>query len=412
MQKRPNLARAFVAVVLTAAVTVPVAFAGPRTMGRLGRGDSLFWSGPYIKSSGNGSNCSGGCRYKLVVGETADRLRVAIDFPAGDDSFVLRLTDPSGRNFRPGSVGYFSREVFVKDPRTGTWTVVVRAEAVTKSSFRVRAKLEMLASPRGDTPLLPNLRTEPPFDFTFETDTIILGGATASGFYQGTCGPDEMAEDGARRCLRFTVGPQNAGDGPLELRFSPAADALGQEAPMYQVITHADGSTSEHEAGTYEYHKTHAHYHFKGFATLKLFRVHGRRLEKAGTGRKSGFCFGDVMMNSWDSFIQERAGTSRSTCGDFTEAYMGLTRGWTDIYDRSTPGNYIEFTDQPDGLYVVQSTVDEANVVRETNERDNTSYAYIHVAGDRIHLLERGYGKSPFDPDKIVARDWVARLRR
>ncbi|MGH2757685.1 MAG: lysyl oxidase family protein [Actinomycetota bacterium] len=408
MQTKPSLLRTLVAALLMAAVAVP-ALAGPRTMGRLEQGDSVFWNGPYIKNSESGCD---GCRYHLVVAEAADRLRVAIDFPAGNDFFGLKLIDPSGRTIRPNSSGFYSREALVKDPKTGTWTVVVQAQSVTKSSFRARAKLEMLEKQRGDDPLLPNLRTEPPFDFTFETDTIMVSGAAVGGAYQGTCSPDEMVEEEARRCLRFTVGPQNAGDGPLELRFSPAADALGEEAPMYQVITHEDGSTSEQQAGTYEYHKTHAHYHFTGFARLELFRVEGKRLEEAGTGRKSGFCFGDVMMNSWDSFIQERAGTSRSSCSDVSEAYMGLTRGWTDVYDHSTPGNYIEFTDQPDGLYVVRSTVDGTNVVKETNERDNTSYAYVHVQGDKIHLLERGYGMSPFDPNKIVARDWVARLRR
>jgi hypothetical protein len=406
MDRKPSFLRVLVALALTAAVTAP-AFAA-RSVVRLERGDSSFWTGPYIKNSQSGCD---GCRYELVVAETADRLRVAIDFPAGDDFFGLKLIDPTGRTFRPNSSGMFSKEVLVKDPKTGTWTIAVQTDFVTKSSFRVRAKLEMLEQQRGDDPLLPNLRTEPPYDFTFETDTIILGGATVSGPYQGTCTPDEMAEDGARRCLRFTVGPQNAGDGPLELRFSPAADAFGQEAPMYQVITHANGSTSEHAAGTYEYHKTHAHYHFTGFARLELFSVEGRRLEKAGTGRKSGFCFGDVMMNSWGSFIQDRAHTSRSSCGDVSEAYMGLTRGWTDVYDHSTPGNYIEFTDQPDGLYVVRSTVDGTNVVKETNEGDNVSYAYIHVQGDKIHLLERGYGLSPFDPNKMVAKDWLADLR-
>jgi hypothetical protein len=39
------------------------------------------------------------------------------------------------------------------------------------------------------------------------------------------------------------------------------------------------------------------------------------------------------------------------------------------------------------------------------NPDDNVGYAYIHVVGSRITVLERGQGQSPWDPKRTVFTD-------
>jgi hypothetical protein len=401
------------------ALVAPASGRDRKPVVHLGAGDSHFWVGPYIEDLEGGDNrCGSGekCfRYRLAVTEHAARLRVALDYPMGDDQFDLRLRSPGGRVVTSRSAGLFSQEAFAKDPRRGVWIVEVVPRHATKTAFRLRAKLERAhrtASAR--TLLAPNLRTEPPFGFTFRLNRFTAGGSGIQKVTGDTCAPDEKLENGARTCLRFWVGPQNAGRGPLELRFAPVSDALTEEAPMYQRLHYSDGSTRERRAGAYEYHKTHGHYHFKGFSSLRLFRVKDRtsgRMIVAGQGRKSGFCFGDVKMNSWPRFIHDRAYSAHSNCASPTEAYMGLSTGWTDVYDSQTPGNYVEFEGNEDGLYVLRATVDKNDKILEAEEHDNTSYAYIRIRGKRIVLLERGYGRDPWDPDKRAIVNWVALLR-
>jgi hypothetical protein len=411
------------ATLLFAAAFLAPAVAGDRLVASLDAGESAFWHSPFIRRATNnerGGSCKEGCFvYRIEVAERAARLRVAIDYPMGNDLLDLRLRDPSGKRVRPQPSGFYSREIFVRRPRRGTWSVEVIPRFVSKTAFRLRAKLESDPKDSGGRRLLaPNLRLEPPFEFTFRPPVTMAAGVTVDAGRseaRGSCGVDETAEDSAQRCLRLAVGPQNAGDGPLELRFSPVTDAATAEAPMYQLLHYSDGTTRERRAGSYEYHKAHGHYHFSGFATIRLFRVNDRRtggLESAGAGQKSGFCFGDVMMNSWRRFIQDRAGSSRSSCSDFSEAYMGLSTGWTDIYDSATPGNYVEFGDNPDDYYVLRATVDAHDVILETNEDDNVSYAYIRVQGNHVRILERGLGLSPWDPNKTVYVDWVKLLAR
>lgn len=391
----------------------------------LGRGDSAFWNGPYIDRLQDFSNGEGRCGkscfvYRIEVIEPAFRLRVAMDYPMGNDFFDMRLIDPSGDEVDRQSGGFYSREFFVKNPMQGTWKVRVDARSVSKSAFRLRAKLEA-SPPEPEQPpqrLEPNLRLEPPFQFTFRPPATMFGGVVlggGGGASDGSCSYDETVENSAARCLRMSVGPQNAGYGPLEVRFSPVTDAATGEAPMFQIVHYSDGSTRERRAGRYEYHKTHGHYHFTGFAHLELFEVTDRdrgKLVRSGEGHKSGFCFGDVMMNSWSSFRQGSAGSSRSSCDDATEAHMGLSAGWTDIYDWSTPGNYVEFGDNRDGYYVVRAVVDAQDFILESDESDNVSYAYIKVSGKKIEVLERGFGMDPWDRNKEVATDWVQSLKR
>jgi hypothetical protein len=81
---------------------------------------------------------------------------------------------------------------------------------------------------------------------------------------------------------------------------------------------------------------------------------------------------------------------------------IALTRGWGDVYRWQRPGQYVEFSGNGNGLYVVRSTVDKGNTTLETNENDNSSYALIRVNGHQVEELERGQGLSPFDPTKAV----------
>ena len=85
---------------------------------------------------------------------------------------------------------------------------------------------------------------------------------------------------------------------------------------------------------------------------------------------------------------------------------MWLERGWSDVYGWSLDGNYIEVpAGAPDGLYVIRVSTDPHNEVTETNDDDNTSYALVQITGDQVHLIERGYGSDPWDPDRTVDDD-------
>jgi hypothetical protein len=403
-------------------------------------GKAAFWFGGEIKDTKveDPSLCgiAGPCpTFELVVPAGGDRLRVAYDTPFRTNTFALQLTSPDGTTTTVTGSNVFDAEAFAAGPAAGTWTVRVVPEDVGNGFFRMRAKLEGASAPSPATPvpLLPNLKAVPPYEFGFVAPANPLNAAyppdtvnpplSAGGVEPLSCTADEMAPEdvgggGATECLRLTSGPINIGDGPFIKTFKFASDAASgglsaDGAYIYghskQEIVWSDGSTTTQPGGTYAFHTTHAHFHDEGVLTYELFRVDGQDLAPAGKGTKSGFCPADQLMGVWRSFDQAPSGdygagdTATGSCyGAADDGMIALTRGWGDVYRWQRPGQYVEFSGNGDGLYVVRSTVDKGDTTLETNENDNSAYALIRVVDHQVDLLERGQGSSPFDPDKVV----------
>jgi hypothetical protein len=201
--------------------------------------------------------------------------------------------------------------------------------------------------------------------------------------------------------MRFQM-VNDAADGDLDPHYL--------RGPIEQAVHYSDGSIEMRPAGTYIFHTTHAHFHDENILTYELFTVDptSRALTPAGEGVKSGFCPADQLFGEWERFVQQPAGyfgegdSPTGNCFSPTDGFIGLTAGWGDVYRWQRPGQYVEFGDNGDGLYVVRSTVDRANNILETNDADNTSYSYIKVVGESVRILERGWGSGPWDPKKIV----------
>jgi hypothetical protein len=415
-------------VALVAAVLVVPAKAATSTIS-LGLDGTRFWYGGYVDSG------TTPFEYPLKLAAGAARLRVALDTPSREDTFNLDLIDPAGATQATvQNANQFNTEAFVAKPAAGPWLVRVTPAGATRAAFRLRAKLEskLPAVPAGKVALLPNLRTDPPYEFTFVAPANPLNGLyppdtanpplDVAGVHPLSCTADEMAPveaggAGAQRCLRLTSGPINTGVGPFDMRFSMVEDGVNQRldathlrGPIFQVIHYSDGSTTRRPAGTYIFHTTHAHFHDENILTYELFKVTDRSkgtLVPAGAGVKSGFCPADQLFGDWEHFVQAPQGnfggdTPTGNCFSPNDGFIGLTTGWGDVYRWQRPGQYVEFGNNTDGTYVVRTTVDKANHILESNETDNASYALISVTGETIRLLERGWGTSPWDPKRVV----------
>ncbi len=401
-------------------------------VGRLRLGSATFWNGGYVADRVITTRLptSAACEvahcftYALDVLQKAHRLRVAIDTPSRETSFTVEVLDPSGAV--AGSAtnsNRFNIEAFVPEPAPGRWTVRVVPRDAAYARFRLRAKAERApVRPATRTRLLPNLQATPPYEFGFVAPANPLNGLyppdtvnpplDVLGQHPLSCAADESVEDGARRCLRLTTGPRNAGPGPMDLRYVPAENQLGllAEGPVTQHIRWSDGSETTRPAGGFLFHKTHAHYHFQDILDYSIYRVTDPRkgtLVPAGRGTKAGFSPADQLFADWMRFDQtdgefvEGASTARS----IGESTFGLSVGWGDVYRWQRPGQYVEFAGDGDGLYVVRSVVDIKDRVLETDETDNAAYAYVQITGESVRIIERGQGTSPWDPRKKVFSD-------
>ena len=384
--------------------------------------------------------------YTLNLESGGARLRVGIATPERTDTFAVEIYDSAGTLRGADSTNnQFNSEALVDQPEAGEWTVIVRPDSVTTASYRLRAKLEqqtpesvLATSEANRRPLYPNLRTVPPYEFTFTAPANPLNGlyppdsanppASAAGYSVASCTADEAAPveaggGGAVHCLRLTSGPINIGEGIYDMRFKLIEDYLEGTAqlnpdeafarlvvgPMEQAVHYSDGSVEFVQAGTYSFHPTHAHFHDDYILSYYIYQVvdpSSGELQRVGTGTKSGFCPADQLWGNWRAFEQgfEKPGgdSPGGNCFSASNGIVGLSVGWGDVYRWQRPGQYVEFDGLGNGRYVVHAQVDEKNNVIETDETDNISYAYIEVQGETISILERGWGLSPWDPDKEV----------
>lgn len=88
------------------------------------------------------------------------------------------------------------------------------------------------------------------------------------------------------------------------------------------------------------------------------------------------------------------------------KAELGLSAGWTDVYGPELVGNYIDIGGNPDGFYVLRVVVDRNGYILETNENDNVDYSYIELRGETVRLIDRGRGSDPWDPRKVIIKEW------
>ena len=351
----------------------------------LDAGGTAFWSG------------RGGGEYALDVRESGSRLRVGIDHATDGDVWTVVLSGPGGveRTFTPGD-GLYSAETLVPRPARGRWTIRVTGEDVQDDRFRMRAKLENGERPKPERaePVLPNLQALPPYEFTFDFPLTngSTGGAPIGLSLPGgrlSCHAEEVAEEGAQRCLRMAFGVRNTGQGPMQLHY-PAGTAL-EDRTLMQRIVWSDGRTTDRVAGLARYHKTHQHYHHDKAIGLTLWKVTPSGLLLAAPEHLKGFAHRDELLREWRVFYPTHL--------DFG---FGLAAGWGDYYEWDRPGNYIDFGINGDGRYLLRLVADPVAGVLESNEHDNVAYSLIDVAGTEIKLLESGRGTDPSDRCKIV----------
>ena len=438
-------------------VLAPSAAAGPPG---LSFGDARYWDGEYVASSRGGApalldyffappegqRAADPCvtraafcrRYTIRVARAGGVLRVALDSSRRGECFALELRDPAGARASAGFVcpeeigspQVYTLELAVPDAARGTWEVRAIGADVGDWAYRLRALLERPVQRRQRGLLRPNLVPWLPSEFGFVAPASATPGTAIDrhnppGPPGASCHAEEAPDT---RCLRFSSGISNVGDGPLFLEF--ADDRAFQhvyradDTPGFYGDNEQDGAYAERAAGPAEYHPAHGHRHFQDMVLYELFAVGGRRIEPLGAGRKHGWCAFSQRFERWfdgrqdDQFASFPGGEHDAYC----DTAFTLERGWGDQYRWQRPGQYVPYDRAADadgsmraGRYLLRVTADPERRLAETRENDNVAYALIRVLeDDRVVVCETGLGSSPWDRRRTVMPDpfrWADRLR-
>ncbi|HYZ92071.1 MAG TPA: lysyl oxidase family protein [Actinomycetota bacterium] len=326
-------------------------------------------------------------------------LQISIDwFPHEEQDLDLFVYDPDGALVgQSNAIVSTSEAVRINGARNGMYRVLVAPKMVEGTlRYRGLAEVEYAPAVKPLRDLLPNLKALKPRNVTTRTGAYYVDPGASIGV--NGCYPEEMAEQGARLCLRFDQIVANVGEGPFELRYK--MDGLLTDQNLVQRIYRSDGSFTERKADTYEFHPVHAHFHYKNFGQSHLYKANadGTRGKLVRSGKKNGFCMIDVENTK---FGPGRKGEAPRTytfprCNAPTEAsdgslYMtnGISPGWADVYNWFLADQMIEISGIAPGVYVLETVADPAHTIRESRENDQAASILIRLNADGTAAILR-----------------------
>jgi Lysyl oxidase len=191
-----------------------------------------------------------------------------------------------------------------------------------------------------------------------------------------------------REYLRFANGIANTGAGPLQLRPDPPVGTPTEFTTAMQQILDAGGNVvQELNAGSFEWHEAHNHWHIGNVA---LFEVR-KGLDDGRGGSygapyvndrgqaqsiKTTFCLID-----WYA-LEGNSNTKERVFWDCARSLQGISPGWVDQYHQSLDGQELDITAAPVGVYYLVSTANPDAFFAETSRTNNTAWVSFRLTRD------------------------------
>jgi hypothetical protein len=217
--------------------------------------------------------------------------------------------------------------------------------------------------------------------------------------------------------ISFSTIPANLGNGPLELRSEINPQDKTTSIAYQRFYTHNAKNrlefVSESPVGTFDYHPSHRHFHFGGYAELELrtSECFGADSSCVGgvvsTSEKIGFCLvssGKTDESSLEHFASRTPyRDGRQTCMN-RNGIQGISVGWYDEYQWSLPDQHIALPPGlPDGHYWLVQRVDAENRLTEINENNNESRVLLFLG-------EVGDFSAVFPLCKVAPINYISQL--
>jgi hypothetical protein len=206
--------------------------------------------------------------------------------------------------------------------------------------------------------MLPDLETLPPFEMQIQ-------------FW-----PE------GNRVIRFSNSIRN--NGPGVLKVLGVSNRSTSTTEVTQHVYNVDGTFNEHEAGVFVFHFDHDHWHVENFALYEVWSVgeDGELEEVVAATDKVSYCLMDETRSELPIADVEPIYTA---CN---QVIQGISPGWIDTYEYNTPGQIVDITDLPDGLYALRSTVDPDGQLQELNQDNNAGTTYFELSASELEMLD------------------------
>lgn len=189
------------------------------------------------------------------------------------------------------------------------------------------------------------------------------------------------------KLLKFPIITLNVGAGPSEIIADRSGNVSNWKA--YQTFYDAQGNRESVLSPNAEFFFAgdgHNHWHVRDFDSYRILDETGTELRFA---EKHGYCLED---NTTYGAMQGQPGVSPTPvyehskmCGlglpNALTIVHGMSRGWGDTYPSTLPDQGINIDGLPDGIYTIEVTADDKDVVKESNDTNNTASIKVQITG-------------------------------
>lgn len=233
------------------------------------------------------------------------------------------------------------------------------------------------ASVRGAaTPLLPNLVTRPIVDVHIQkaVGTKLLRFSTIVG-NRGP-GPAELFPD-----VPDTSDCDHDGDPDNDRIASQRIFNDSNENGTFE--RGVDSAASTQVIGCFIFHPEHNHWHFEEFERYELRRIKSGKV--LASSEKVSFCLLDT--GTFGDILGTPSSPHYGPCNE--DVTMGLSVGWSDIYQSNLFGQELDVRGLPAGRYCLAMVADPGGRVEESNETDNGRSTVVQIAGPMATDLDR-----------------------
>jgi hypothetical protein len=191
-----------------------------------------------------------------------------------------------------------------------------------------------------------------------------------------------------REYLRFSNGIANTGPGHLRMRPDPPFGVPTEFTTAIQQILDAQGNVvQELNAGSFEYHEAHNHWHIGNVALFEIRTAldDGRGgawgaplVNDRGQAQsiKTTFCLID-----WYA-LEGNSNTKERTYWDCLHGFQGLSPGWVDQYHQSLEGQELDVTGARPAVYYLVSTSNPDGLFAESTRSNNTAWLSFRLSRD------------------------------
>jgi hypothetical protein len=194
------------------------------------------------------------------------------------------------------------------------------------------------------------------------------------------------------RILRFSNSIVNNGPGVLEVRGE--FDRQNNQIEVSQYMYSPDDMVVYENVGAFEFHDEHNHWHWLGFSIYEILKVGqtGHLGEVVVSSDKVSYCMMDTdrapveRLQSVGLANEDVANQPHYTqCG---WRLQGISVGWIDTYAWNIPGQVLDISHLPDGVYALRSTVDPGGILFEGNIDNNSALVYFSLQGTNLEVID------------------------